>query len=868
MRLDKIRLHEIGPFHDFAVDFSAFGDAKLICICGGNGSGKTTLLEAALPGALYRVCPTRGRLTELARARDSYVEATVTNGATFTIRHSVDAVSKKGEALVLDAAGCPVLPSTGVAAFDAWAERYLPKPEVLFTSIFAAQQSGGFLGLSAGERKSVLLRTLGIERYEVLADLARKHASEVKNQIETLRARIEDERQRGGDVADIELQLCGLQDAETLAAALLVDARGALEIGQLEKPALELARREAKAAREKRADLQTRIAAKTAERGQLEVKIQNNRGVLADAEKIRAAKTRYDELTTEIARLEEQVKASSMRRMHAIHERDRQMAAAKAANARAKTARDRVAAARIRLGNRTQIDAATAFLPGLDRKHGEARARTSEAEEALERVRGERLAGAGERIEALRKPLIEIGELDGPSIYAAIERLEDAAALARASIVEDDAAVRAATELPARVKAAEAAQTAARLAEHESARALDAARALAARAPELDAAEREIEEQSKDAEAAKAEAVEADDARVRAEAATDEHQVTGAGFQRARETAERERALIAPDASKAGPLANAEGRLAELEPQLERVGKELAELEATLAATPEPPESPKLPEIGTLEGDVSRAETAARQATEEVGIARGRLARAKESADQALELQKEADRLGEELSDWTRLAADLGKNGLIAMEIDAVGPSLSEMASELLHSCFGPRWTVSIETTRLSADGKQTIEDCQVRVIDTEHGRDAPADTFSGGEKVILSEAISLSLSMLACQRSGLQGCSIVRDETGAALDPENGRRYVQMLRKAAELVGASRVLFVCHDKAIQELADAVIDVGAPNNPSPAEFERSEFDSDRAEYVRRKYALPNEPEQESVLATVASTFASKAGVAL
>lgn len=860
MRLDKIRLHEIGPFHDFAVDFSAFGDAKLICICGGNGSGKTTLLEAALPGALYRVCPTRGRLTELARARDSYVEATVTNGATFTIRHSVDAVSKKGEALVLDAAGCPVLPSTGVAAFDAWAERYLPKPEVLFTSIFAAQQSGGFLGLSAGERKSVLLRTLGIERYEVLADLARKHASEVKNQIETLRARIEDERQRGGDVADIELQLCGLQDAETLAAALLVDARGALEIGQLEKPALELARREAKAAREKRADLQTRIAAKTAERGQLEVKIQNNRGVLADAEKIRAAKTRYDELTTEIARLEEQIKASSMRRMHAIHERDRQLAAAKAANARAKTAQGRVAAARVRLGNRTQIDAATAALPALEKVVQVALDVELEAATALEKTRAQRLAGADERITGLRGGLVEITTTFAPP--------DDLQGIARDALTVDDGAVEAASEYPRALEAAQDALTTAGRAVVTARKALDAARALAARAPELEAAEREIEEQSKDAEAAKAEAVEADDARVKAEAATDEHQVTGAGFQRARETAERERALIAPEAAKAGPLANAEGRLAELEPQIENVCKEIAALEATLAATPEPPESPKVPEIATLEADLSRAETAARQATEEVGIARGRLARAKESADQALELQREADRLGEDLSDWTRLATDLGKNGLIAMEIDAVGPSLSEMASELLHSCFGPRWTVSIETTRLSADGKQTIEDCQVRVIDTEHGRDAPADTFSGGEKVILSEAISLSLSMLACQRSGLQGCSIVRDETGAALDPENGRRYVQMLRKAAELVGASRVLFVCHDKAIQELADAVIDVGAPNNPSPAEFERSEFDSDRAEYVRRKYALPNEPEQESVLATVASTFASKAGVAL
>ena len=50
-----------------------------------------------------------------------------------------------------------------------------------------------------------------------------------------------------------------------------------------------------------------------------------------------------------------------------------------------------------------------------------------------------------------------------------------------------------------------------------------------------------------------------------------------------------------------------------------------------------------------------------------------------------------------------------------------------------------------------------------------------------------------------------------MRDETGAALDPINARAYVAMLRRAAEIVGASHVLFVSHNPDVQELADARI---------------------------------------------------------
>ena len=87
------------------------------------------------------------------------------------------------------------------------------------------------------------------------------------------------------------------------------------------------------------------------------------------------------------------------------------------------------------------------------------------------------------------------------------------------------------------------------------------------------------------------------------------------------------------------------------------------------------------------------------------------------------------------------------------------------------------------------------------------------AETCSGGEKTILGEAISLALSTLACRRSGVDRPTLVRDESGAALDADKAVAYVAMLRRAAEMIGADRVLLVSHAPKVQALCDARVEV-------------------------------------------------------
>lgn len=204
----------------------------------------------------------------------------------------------------------------------------------------------------------------------------------------------------------------------------------------------------------------------------------------------------------------------------------------------------------------------------------------------------------------------------------------------------------------------------------------------------------------------------------------------------------------------------------------------------------------------------------ARAAHRSVALVEQALQAARDSAERVKALEAELATAGAELADWSRLAEDLGPKGLQLTLIDSAGPEITETANDLLRECHGTRFSVRVETQRLSSDKKKLIDGCDVMVTDTESGREAAGETFSGGERVIIGEALSLALTVVACRRSGVRGVTLIRDETAGQLSPENARAYLGMLRRAADMVDASRVLFVAHDPGLWEMADALIEVG------------------------------------------------------
>jgi exonuclease SbcC len=259
-------------------------------------------------------------------------------------------------------------------------------------------------------------------------------------------------------------------------------------------------------------------------------------------------------------------------------------------------------------------------------------------------------------------------------------------------------------------------------------------------------------------------------------------------------------------------LEQAQSRLEELSAQLQPCTAQLAQADAELAALPELTAVAGT-DVQTYRAAVTRCELAEHEHRKAQSMADRAVIEGAAVLARREQLQAQITAGADELSDWTRLGQDLGRDGLQAMELDACLPELNATANDLLHHCHGSRFTVQLHTDRLSADGKRVIEGLDVRVIDTLEGRDALAETYSGGEAVIVGEAVALALTMLACRRSGHDAPTLVRDESGAALDAACGVAYVAMLRRAAGLIGAHRVLFVSHDVSLQALADSRITI-------------------------------------------------------
>lgn len=800
MRLCSVRMRGLGPFLDEVnLDMADLGDALLVAVCGDNGEGKSTFLEFALPGAFYRHTPSQGSLKDRAKSRDALLEVVVAGKDRFTIRHLV------GGSVVLDAAGAPVYATTLVSNFDAWAAKTLPPEEVLLASTFGAQGSRGFLGASPSDRKGILLRALGISRYEGWAKRAGESARSSKQAVEVTRARLEELRRAGGDVAEAERVLAKavvdekqLDDELTRAKTELADLEGKVRAAEAATAthATHLA---------KQVELRARVQSLQGKLDDIQARIAACTRTLSQEAAIRAAATKLAALQSQLAESEQQRTALTSRE-EAAQGRGRQ-AKTQADGARQHQARValRIAELEQLLAKGAEITRAAADLAEVDGALATLREGVTSAQADLDQVTSETVAGAEGRIQNLTTGL--------GLVVTEAKTLAAAQGIAKESLREDAETLQQASERPARLAAARKRVEQCRGLLSSAEKRQQALAALARRAGEVTAArdqlsslQKELEQHTATLRDQDAQAEAASNLVRKSEMELDELQKRHAELTR---EAEGLRTL----ADQLPNIALAASKLEERRVQQAEVSGELEAATWALSELGPAPARPTVPDLAPPRERLAQAEKAARAAHQAVGVAANRLEGARTVAQQILDLEQKQRGEEAELADWSRLAEDLGRNGLQAAEIDGCGPELTAMVNDLLHHCHGPRWSVRIDTQKLSADGKKTVEGCQVTVIDSVEGREDEGSKYSGGQKVIIGEACALGLSMLAAQRSGLRGITLVRDETGSALDPGNAEAYIRMLRRAALQIGADRVLFVCHNPEVSALADARITV-------------------------------------------------------
>jgi exonuclease SbcC len=165
-----------------------------------------------------------------------------------------------------------------------------------------------------------------------------------------------------------------------------------------------------------------------------------------------------------------------------------------------------------------------------------------------------------------------------------------------------------------------------------------------------------------------------------------------------------------------------------------------------------------------------------------------------------------------ELALWAALAKALGNDGVIALCIDAAGPTLASLTNELLLGCYGPRFTVSI-TTQVETARKDLKEGFDVIVFDAGTGASKSVAMMSGGERVWIDEALTRAIAVYLAQSAGRRYQTLFSDEADGPLDPERKRMFMAMKREVLRLGGYEQELFVSQTPELWALADSVVEV-------------------------------------------------------
>jgi len=169
---------------------------------------------------------------------------------------------------------------------------------------------------------------------------------------------------------------------------------------------------------------------------------------------------------------------------------------------------------------------------------------------------------------------------------------------------------------------------------------------------------------------------------------------------------------------------------------------------------------------------------------------------------QIKEIDARDEFLSSEASQWIYIKNGCSKDGLQALEIEAIAPEISENANSLLSSAFGPLSTIDFKT--LDEDGKETLK---IRVID-EDGEDVLLDNRSGGQQVWALKALRLAMTMISKEKSGRDFKTFFSDEEDGALSVENAEKFINLYRALMSQGGFDDCVYISHKSECISMAD------------------------------------------------------------
>lgn len=195
--------------------------------------------------------------------------------------------------------------------------------------------------------------------------------------------------------------------------------------------------------------------------------------------------------------------------------------------------------------------------------------------------------------------------------------------------------------------------------------------------------------------------------------------------------------------------------------------------------------------------------------------------------DELTETAKELDTLKADLgakirdaAEWRYLETAFGPDGIQALELDALAPSIADVANRLLEAAYDARFRIEFRTTRIAGTGSRAkqVEDFEIFIHNSIDGSEQPLDTLSGGEAVWIKKAIYDAFGIIRTKNTGAKFLTVFLDEADGALDDVAKAHYFRLLQAAHDEAGRHHTILITHSLDILEMIGQQIimtDLGA-----------------------------------------------------
>jgi len=121
--------------------------------------------------------------------------------------------------------------------------------------------------------------------------------------------------------------------------------------------------------------------------------------------------------------------------------------------------------------------------------------------------------------------------------------------------------------------------------------------------------------------------------------------------------------------------------------------------------------------------------------------------------EQLVKLATDIEALDREISEWKII--EKAMEGIITLEIDDAGPTVTAITNDILHTCYGPRFSVNIKTQDSKVKGDDMKEVFDIIVYDSERDESKSLSVMSGGEETWIEDAITHGISLFNASRAG-----------------------------------------------------------------------------------------------------------------